>query len=264
MANTTVSIFICFTANSRRRTVPAAYAGNSKLKPLVGKSKNREFPCPGGVYYIRWYEGKKQVWKRVGPDPNDALLAQFRQERVLAGEALPSEERSPAVRPTLTEAIESFLSERSTQTDARGLARWKWELELFAEVCGKRYLADVDRSDIFKLIAHYQKKLKSQPRTVFNRIQSLGTFLSNCKHEVEFKFRAVGHRKGGDIPKYVEPEVDYYSDEELKAFFAAFRAIPKHSCTSLLGSGAECARHLRPDHSLDILLGSLKAFRLAG
>ena len=123
MANTTVSIFICFTENSRRRSVPAAYAGNSKLKPMVGKSKGREFPCPGGVYYIRWYQGKKQVWKKVGPEPDDALLAQLRQERVLAGEVLPSQERSPAVRPTLTESIEDFLVERRTQTDARGVAR---------------------------------------------------------------------------------------------------------------------------------------------
>jgi integrase/recombinase XerD len=221
MANTTVSIFIVFKENSRRRTVSAAYAGNARLKPLIGKSKNRELPCPNGCYFIRWYEGRKQHWKSVGPDPTEALLGQQRQERVLAGESVPSQERTPADRPTLAEAVKSFLEERETQTDARGLARWKWELELFQEVCGKRNLADVDRADIIRLIAHYQKKLKSQPRTVFNRIQSLGTFLANRKHEVDFKFRAVGNRKGGDIPKYVEPEVDYYSEDELTKFFAA-------------------------------------------
>ena len=88
--------------------------------------------CRGGVYYIRWYQGKKQVWKAVGTDPTDALKAQSAQERVLAGESVPSEERTPAHRPTLAEAVESFLEERETQTDARGLARWRWELELFA------------------------------------------------------------------------------------------------------------------------------------
>jgi integrase/recombinase XerD len=221
MANTTVSILICFTENSRRRTVAAAYAGNARLKPLIGKSKGRELSCPNGVYYVRWYEGKKQHWKKVGPDPTDALLAQQRQEDILSGQSVPSEERSAVSRPTLTQAIESFLSERSTQTDARGLKRWRWELELFQEVCGKRYLSDVNRADVFKLITHYQKKLKSSPRTVFNRIQALGTFFNNCGYSVDFKFRIVGHRKGGDIPKYTDPEVDYYSQDELDKFFAA-------------------------------------------
>jgi integrase/recombinase XerD len=220
--NTTVSILICYRDWGRRRTVSAAYAGQARLKPGIGRDrKGREFPCPGGVYYIRWYQGKKQLWKAVGTDPNDALKAQMRQEGVLAGDSIPSEERSPVHRPTLAEAIEAFLAERSTQTDARGLARWKWELELFGKVCGKVWLDEVDRADIFKLIRHYQNKLKSKPRTVFNRIQSLGTFLNNRKHDVNFVFRAVGHRRGGDIPAYVEPEVDYYSEEELTKFFAA-------------------------------------------
>jgi integrase/recombinase XerD len=220
MANTTVSIFICFTENSRRRTVPAAYAGNARLKPMLGKYKGREVLCTG-PYYLRWYVGKKQVWKQVGTDPTQALLAQGRQEDVLAGKSVPSQELTPADRPTLASAIESFLEERSTQTDARGLKRWRWELELFAEVCGKRYLSDVNRADVFKLITHYQKKLESQPRTVFNRIQALGTFFTSVSHKVDFKFRVVGHRKGGDIPKYTDPEVDYYSQDELDKFFAA-------------------------------------------
>ena len=220
--NTTVSILICYRERGRRKTVSAAYAGQARLKPGIGcDRKGREFPCPGGVYYIRWYQGKKQVWKAVGTDPTDALKAQLRQERVLAGESVPSEQRSPTHRPTLAEAIEKFLAERETQTDARGLARWKWELELFAKVSGSVWLDEVDRADVFKLIRHYQNKLKSKPRTVFNRIQSLGTFLNNRKHEVDFAFRAVGHRKGGDIPAFVEPEVDYYSEGELVKFFAA-------------------------------------------
>jgi integrase/recombinase XerD len=220
--NTTVSILICYRERGRRRTVSAAYAGQARLKPGIGcDRKGREFPCPGGVYYIRWYQGKKQVWKAVGTDPTAALLAQMRQERVLAGESVPVKQSSPAVWVTLAQAIAAFLLERSTQTDARGLERWKWELELFANVCGKIYLDEVDRADIFSLIRHYQKKLKSRPRTVFNRIQSLGTFLNNRKHDVDFAFRMVGHRKGGDIPAYVEPEVDYYSEEELTKSFAA-------------------------------------------
>jgi integrase len=220
--NTTVSILICYRERGRRKTVSAAYAGQARLKPGIGRDKRgREFPCPGGVYYIRWYQGKKQVWKAVGTDPDDALIAQMNREAMLAGDKVPVGQSAPAARVTLAQAIGAFLLERSTQTDERGLNRWKWELELFAKVCGKVWLGEVNRADIFKLVKHYQKTLKSKPRTVFNRIQSLGTFLNNRKHSVEFIFRMVGHRRGGDIPAYVEPEVEYYSEEELTKFFAA-------------------------------------------
>jgi len=60
--NTTVSILICYRERGRRKTASAAYAGQARLKPGIGcDRKGREFPCPGGVYYIRWYQGKKQV-----------------------------------------------------------------------------------------------------------------------------------------------------------------------------------------------------------
>src|ERR1700674_2858915 len=147
--NTTVSILICYRERGRRKTAAAAYSGNSKLKPGIGKDKKgREFPCPDGVYYIRWYQGKKQVWKAVGTDPNDALIAQMNQEATLSGERKPVEQSALSVRPTLTEATEAFLSERSTQTNERGVSRWRWELELFAKVCGKVWLDEVNRADI--------------------------------------------------------------------------------------------------------------------
>jgi hypothetical protein len=65
------------------------------------------------------------VWQRVGFDPTDAAKAQMRQEAVLA--------------------------ERSTQTDERGLKRWRWELELFSKVCGKIYLHEASHDCLFRL-----------------------------------------------------------------------------------------------------------------
>jgi hypothetical protein len=68
----------------------------------------------------------------------DALKAQMRQEAILAGEKPPIEQSSPSSGVTLASAIEAFLLERSTQTDERGVARWRWELELFQRVSGRR------------------------------------------------------------------------------------------------------------------------------
>src|SRR2546429_336139 len=114
MANRKVSIFVRFKQNSQRKTVPVTYIGNARLAPH-----------PGGVFWIRWYEGSKQCWKRVGSDTNDALKAQMRQEAILSGERVPVEERTSSPRPTLAGSIEDFLLERSTGTDEKGLKSWR-------------------------------------------------------------------------------------------------------------------------------------------
>jgi len=105
--------------------------------------------------------------------------------------------------------------ERSTQTDDRGVARWRWELELFATISSKTYLNEVGREDVFAYWKWYQERKKA-PRTIFNRVQSLNTFFRN---------RAIGpFLKPSEMPKFDEPIVDYYSREELKKFFAGCTA----------------------------------------
>src|SRR6266404_2720714 len=201
MANRKVSIFVRFTENDQRKTVSATYTGNARLAPH-----------PGGVFWIRWYEGAKQRWKRVGSDTTDALKAQMRQEAILSGESVPVEERSDGPRPTLAWSIEEFLQERSTQTDEKGLKSWRRELELFATVCGKTYLHEVARPDVFAYWKWYQAQ-ESAPRTCYNRVQSLLTFLRN---------RGItGLLKSNEMPRFDEPIVDYYSREEVRLFFAA-------------------------------------------
>jgi integrase/recombinase XerD len=205
--NRVVSIYVRYTQQGKRCFVPATYAGKARLKPQ-----------PGAVYYIRWYEGSKPKAKKVGTDPTDALTAQIAQEAILAGERPPVEERSASPRVSLASAIEDFLQERSTQTDERGVSRWRWELELFAQVCGKTYLQEVDRADCFAYMKWYQQRKKA-PRTVYNRMVSLNVFLKWAKHAPDFVFSQ--RKDGGEIPDYAEKTVDRYTPLDLKKFFAA-------------------------------------------
>jgi integrase len=219
MANRKVGIFVMYTLNGVRGTAPASYAGTARLKPGFGIKKKKEFACPGCVYWIRWYEGTRQRWQRVGTDPIEAMKAVMRQEEALAGKRPPVEERSsPGSTVTLAEAIEAFLGERSTQTDDLSLKRWRWELNLFAEVCGKAYLQQVDRADCFAYMKWYQQRKKA-PRTVYNRMVSLNVFLKWAKHAPDFIFSQ--RKDGGEIPDYAEKTVDRYEALDLKKFFAA-------------------------------------------
>jgi integrase/recombinase XerD len=213
--NRVVSIYVRYNENGKRCFVPAIYVGKARLKPQ-----------PGGVFYIRWYEGSKPIAKKVGyddpglsaTDPMDALKAQMRQETILAGEKRPIERPSPSSGITVAAAIEAFLAERSTQTDERGVARWRWELELFATISGKTYLRDINRAECFDYMKWYQQRKKA-PRTVYNRLVSLGVFLKAAKHAVDFIFSQ--RKDGGEIPDYAEKTVDRYVALELKKFFAA-------------------------------------------
>lgn len=200
--NRTVSIYVRYKDRAGKRCfVPASYLGKARLAP----------PPWSGSFFIRWYQGSKAVARKVGPDPVEAVKAQMRQESRLAGIEMPEEQFSPVSRVTLESAIESFLLERETQTDERGVARWRWELTLFARVSAKVYLDEVGRADVFAYWKHYQRE-EAAPRTCFNRVQSLLTFLRN---------RGItGLIKPSEMPKYDEPAVDYYRKEELQLFFA--------------------------------------------
>jgi hypothetical protein len=150
MANRKVGIFVMFEQDGKRRT-KAATDDTDRMLPKP----------PGGVFYIRWYEGTRQRWKQVGDVAWDALNARGLQEDVLAGKRPPEEERPEPKGVTVTSAIESFLLERSTQTDDRGVARWRLELELFAQICGKTRLREVGREDCFSYMRWYQQRKKA-------------------------------------------------------------------------------------------------------
>jgi integrase/recombinase XerD len=162
------------------------------------------------------------MYRNVGKDPEVALAERKRQERLLAGFAdpppLPPGLTITQPRLTLAAAIDAFVAEKEGGPDRRAPKRWRGDLEKFAQVCGKRYLADITRTDIFAWMKHFQAK-NSAPRTVFNWTQSLGTFLNAVKHHVDFKF--TKKKRGGDIPNYTDPAVNWYSKDQLEKFFAA-------------------------------------------
>jgi hypothetical protein len=169
--NRIVSIYVRYKDQQGKRCfVPATYAAKARLKPQLG-----------AVYYIRWYEGSKAKAKKVGTDPMDALKAQMRQEAVVAGERAAVEQSSPSSGVAVASAVEAFLAERSTQADERSVARWRWELELFAAVSGKTNLRDIDRADCFEYMKWYQQRKKA-PRTVYNRMVSLRPCASLSLH----------------------------------------------------------------------------------
>lgn len=162
-----------------------------------------------GTYYLRTWEGGKEMWQSLGSDPSVAKVAVIRKEREFNGAAPVTGSQ------TLREAIDMFLDRRALKQDANAIKRWRWELGRLEKLTAKLYLKDIDRTDV----EAYWRSFKDDgaaPRTIYNRVQSLLTFLKD-----------VG--RSGVLPKEAMPEfdekvVDYYNETnptELDSFFAA-------------------------------------------
>lgn len=59
------------------------YDKNGKLKPGFVLMNGEEKQLPIGRYQVRWYEGRRTVYKDVGNDPRRALLELRRQSELL-------------------------------------------------------------------------------------------------------------------------------------------------------------------------------------
>jgi len=64
------------------------FSGNRKLKALYAKIDGKPVHRPEGVYYLRYLQGKKRVFERVGSNAQDALTAQVRRERSLGARSV--------------------------------------------------------------------------------------------------------------------------------------------------------------------------------
>ena len=215
MANLNATLFLRIrTTDGKRRVASPVYNGNHKLKRLFATVDGKPEYHPDGIYYLRYYDGDRQVWERVGKDTDVAIAAQFRREQALRAKAagLQLNEEQKEVRIPLEFAIENFLSDVKTQRTAQSAKHWAWLLSRFRENCEKTYLDEIERRDIIQFMAFFRGR-GSAPRTVYNNIQSILTF---------FRRNGInGLLSTSDMPKYVEKKVAAYNEVELKALFAA-------------------------------------------
>jgi integrase/recombinase XerD len=215
LANLNATLFLRIrTTDGKRRVASPVYTANHKLKRLFATVDGKAEYHPEGIYYLRFYDGDRQVWERVGKDTDAAIAAQFRREQTLRARAagLQVNEEPKEVRIPLEFAIENFLSDVKTQRSVQSAKHWSWLLSRFRENCEKIYLDEIERRDIIQFMAFFRTR-GSAPRTVYNNIQSILTF-----------FRRNGIDKlliSADMPRFVEKKVAAYNEIELKALFAA-------------------------------------------
>jgi integrase len=200
MANRTASIVVRGTVHGKR------------VNWSLNRAKQQGLT---GTFWLKWRKGDTQTWDGPHKDEWTAKAAKAKRERELTLIALGVPASVITSDVALKDAIDAFILERTASQDASSVRRWQWELDRFAKVSGKIYLRDLEREDGFAYWNLYKAE-GAKPRTIFNRVQSLLTFLKN---------RGItGLLKAGEMPIFDEKDVDYYTEnnpEELAKFFSA-------------------------------------------
>jgi integrase/recombinase XerD len=167
-------------------------ASKGKLKPLCAMVNGTPEHHPEGVYFLRYAKDGKRVWEAVGSDPQIALDAKRKKERVLAAIAAgatvierdSTEETSPKMQEAsttergtlLSEAIEEYLTEVSLQKAPATYVAYEHTLRLFRETCNDgQPLEQLERKDLLAFVAKLKAEGK-EARTVANHISFLKVF----------------------------------------------------------------------------------------
>ena len=202
------------TANGLR-FCPVVISANGRVKPDYVTVGDKEERHPEGAYYLEWYEGKKRIRQSVGKDASTAAARRHKQEQILASKAAGiklAEEGSPDG-TLLGDAVVIYLEDIKKTKKHKTYVAYKIALEYFLESCTKARVTDIARSDLLQYSAYLRDTKKLQPRTVYNKFESIMSFL---------KTNGIRGLVGkNDWPRYVEDEPEIYEREELKKFFAA-------------------------------------------
>jgi integrase/recombinase XerD len=197
------------------RFCPVIVSANGRLRPDYVLVVDKEERHPEGAYYLEWYEGSRRVRRSVGKDAITAASLRHRQEQILASKAagitVVGEGKKEGA--LLGESVATYLDEIKKTKKRKTYAAYKTALEYFLESCTKVRVTDIERADLLQFTAFLRDSKKLQPRSVYNKFESIMSFL---------KTNGIRGLLGkNDWPRYVEEEPEIYEREDLNKFFAA-------------------------------------------
>lgn len=198
--------------------VPVARDAKGNPDPRLILLNGQPVSSKGGTFYLDFSQQGKRRQEPVGTAPKDALEAWRTKLAVLTGLIEPEEEPEEVPRGlTIDQAIEKYLVEVQATKSKNTYRQYCQELAWFRRLSKKRYVSDLDRSDIMALFAEGRKEqVDGRPlnqKTINRRVIIV---LQAMRSQ-----GAVIVMRKGDWPRTIEKKVEIYQPEELKAFLAA-------------------------------------------
>jgi integrase len=228
------------------------------------------------VFYLRYLRSGKRVFERQGGDPEQTLVSKQRIEAWLQALAAGVQAEAPirgaaqavkAAEPegrSLLDCVAEYIAETEAHKRAKTFSAYSETLHLLlqslqpqnpvdAEVHTlKEYLEDrsllcravrrkhienITREDVLAYMSFLWQR-GNQPRTVFNRVEFLHTFLH--RFGLPKADPQTGHRsllRPNDKPRYTEKKVRAYNAMELKKMFGEATVDEGDLLHFFLGSG---------------------------
>ncbi len=189
-----------------------------------------------GSYFINWREGKTRRYEKAGKDLGEAVEQANRKLLQLEARAKGLDwhfgNAADPGRLTLRDAIDGFLEEVELTHRATSHELFKFDLNEFA-VWGKHaaFLDQVTRIDLLKYKEWVQKTGRSE-RTAGNKMGRVNQF-----HRSVMKIDAGKGLTTVRDTKFVQKQVEVYSDDELNAFFTECKPEQRLLFTTLLQTG---------------------------
>lgn len=167
-----------------------------------------------GSYYVSFYEGNRKKFENVGNKADAALAALQRKRKELEFVAVGGETKNGnGKRHRLSEAITQYLADTQATQGRKTYKAYRRMTELFKGAFDCEYLDQIPVPDgLQKTFVKHCKEQGLGDRAVYNNFANAVTFMGAFGIE-----SAGGPTK--DWPKYTEPEVHAYREDDLKRLF---------------------------------------------
>jgi integrase len=222
--NRTATVYMSATVAGKWARYKPVVGKNNKIRPGYCLVHGQEYHDPDGIYYVRYSQGGKQLWEKVGPNAQDAVYAAERRQQYQQADNAGLKVMDPStdlLKLSIAAAVDGYLKEigndivRGHKSEAT-LMLFRKTLTDFMAGCRKVYVEDITRAD---LIAYQDGLLK--------RGLTKGTSGKNLRRLNQW-YRSVMHLKMGDGLVTIRDEMkdiatmpEVFDEIELARFFAA-------------------------------------------
>jgi integrase len=238
MANRKVSVWKYVKVGKRWKYCKPIYGRNSKIKPnwvLVNKKPEQH---PEGNFYISFRDGRRKIWKKIGPNPSEAVRAAEYESKFLNAVA--------AGIPVKTEVstIKSFGAFMWKYLDDYKLSQSDASHELMKQTLEEfwDFVRKIDAKKLDDLAKVTREDLLKYKKWLVNRNRSLRTAGNKMLRVNQFLRTVLGQESGKGLvtvkdAKFTEREPEVYTDDELEVFFAACSEFHSRVFHTLLMAG---------------------------
>ncbi len=198
---------------------PASMSANGRVRHGYAIENGEDKVYPGGAYELRFYQGSRCVFERVGDNATEALAALKRKQAQMSATKVAVEEGLelkdvPTERKTLKALRNEYVQAALDRGAAESAEVYGRSIDEWLQITRRVFPEDVIATDM-NVYLREMRKLEYGDRTVSNRWGHVTSFLTFCG----LNTKAIAPRR----PKYEKKVPQRYEPEELRRLFASIK-----------------------------------------